>query len=82
MIASPQDDFKEFENWVKKLFDGDPLAYMLAYQIFDAMKDKRMTGIGVIVETKEVPIKDSDIANLALFLTEKGLPINRKRDTM
>lgn len=83
ITPAPADDFQEFDNWVKSLFDRDPLAYMLVYQIFEAMKDKRMTGLGVIVEKEErKQIENSEIADLALFLTEKGLLIKRKRDTI
>lgn len=76
------EDFSEFEKWVRSLFNDDQLAYTLVYQIFEALKDKQMTGVGVIVETEPSTIKDSDVANLALHLTEHGLQFKRKRDTI
>lgn len=85
MISTPDDpqkEFKEFVKWTKRLFDDDPIALHLVFQIYKAINDKQTSLMGVIVESEPDPITDSEIANLALFLTEKGLPTNHKHDNI
>ena len=77
-----QSDEEEFNNWVETFFDMDPMMLAIVYRLFQANKDKRTKAIGIIVEIEPQPIEDSEIANLALFLLEKGLQLEHKRDTM
>lgn len=82
----PPDEFREFEKWVKRLFDDDVVATNLVFQIFKGTHDKQTSGMGVIIEKdpprKVPPIQNSEIASLSLYLLEKGLPMKRKRDNM
>ena len=67
-----QSDEEEFNNWVETFFDMDPMMLAIVYRLFQANKDKRTKAIGIIVEIEPQPIEDSEIANLALRLLEKG----------
>jgi len=83
MIPDPGEaEHKAFVRWVKNMFDNDPIAIHLTLQIYRALQDKQFDMIGLIVESEPEPISDSEIANLALYLTEKGLPRKHKRDTL
>lgn len=78
-----QMDEDDFNEWVEDFFDLDSMILNIVYILYQAYKDQHTTGIGLIVETEpQKPIEDSEIANLALYLTEKGLTFKHKRDNI
>lgn len=49
MISTPDDpqkEFKEFVKWTKRLFDDDPIALHLVFQIYKAINDKQTSLMG------------------------------------
>lgn len=73
----------DFNDWIENFFDLDPMMLNIAYLLYEAHLNKQTTGIGIIVETEpKKPIKDSEVANLSLFLMENGLQFKHKRDSI
>lgn len=113
-----QPDEAEFNDWITGFFDNDPMVLGIVYMLYEAVKNKDTSGIGILIETdgetsrigatdemkklaieeinsgfknirktkpKKInvdPISSEQIAELALFLSEKGLQFKHKSDTV
>lgn len=113
-----QPDKAEFNDWVTGFFNNDAMVLGIVYMLYEAVKNKDTSGIGILIETagetsrigatdemkklaiEEVnngftnirrakpkkinvdPISSEQIAELALFLSQKGLQFKHKGDTL